>query len=452
MQKPSAWAAPLRRKHKLESKVSRFAWSPPAEPHLPDIATMKIEVINTGSELLLGRTVNTHLAFLGDSLFKLGLRVSHQICIPDGIEIRHTVEEALHRSEVLIITGGLGPTSDDITCETVASLLNRKLYQDEAVLKHIETIFSSRGLEVAAPNLSQALVPEGAEVLPNPHGTAPGIYLPAMPAESPHIFLLPGPPRELIPIFNDEVAPRLTKFQGAGFTAAEHRNFKIIGVGESNLADALDDELHALPGLEIGYCCHLGEVDVRLIGDPLVVEQAAQVIRGKFTREIVTESEQSLETIVVGLLTGKKQTVSTAESCTGGLIASTLTDVSGSSAVFNRGFVTYANDAKSELLCIPAELIEQHGAVSTETAVAMAEGCLKAGRADHALAVSGIAGPTGGSPEKPVGTVYIALASNCATTIVRRFHFPTDRSSFKIRTTRAALDLLRQRLQGFELS
>lgn len=413
---------------------------------------VKIEIINTGSELLLGRVVNTHLAFLGESLFKLGLRVSHQVCIPDGVEIRHTVEQALQWADVIIITGGLGPTTDDVTCETVASLLNRKLHQDKAVLKHIENIFSSRGLGVTPANLSQALIPEGAEVLPNPHGTAPGIYIPALAKVSPHIFLLPGPPRELVPIFNDEVAPRLSRIHDRESAPVCHRNFKIIGVGESHLADALDDEFHALPELEVGYCCRLGEVDVRLIGNDRVVEQGARVIRGKFTREIVAESEDALEKIVVDLLVEKKQTVSTAESCTGGLIASTLTDVSGSSAVFNRGFVTYANDAKSELLGIPAELIERHGAVSSETAGAMAEGCLSAGKADHALAVSGIAGPTGGSPDKPVGTVYIALASNNAATIVRRFYFPTDRSAFKIRTTRAALDLLRQRLQDFELS
>lgn len=413
---------------------------------------MKIEVINTGSELLLGRVVNTHLAFIGDSLFKLGLRVQRQICIPDGEEIRHAVEESLERAEIIIVTGGLGPTTDDITCETVASLLNRELHMDEAVLKYIGSIFSSRGLELTEPNKSQALIPDGAEVLHNANGTAPGIYLPAVSNQSPHIFLLPGPPRELIPLFNDEVVPRLSNLRGNDAASLTHHNFKIIGVGESNLAHALDDEFRALPELEIGYCCRLGEVDVRLIGNQNVVEQGAEIVRGKFARETVAESEDSLEQIVVGLLVEKKQSVSTAESCTGGLIASTITDAPGSSAIFNRGFITYANDAKSELLGIPAEFIEQHGAVSEETAHAMAEGCLQASKSKHAIAVSGIAGPTGGTPEKPVGTVYIALASKNEPTFVRRFYFPTDRSSFKIRTSRAALDLLRQRLQGFELS
>ena len=413
---------------------------------------MKIEVINTGSELLLGRVVNTHLAFIGDSLFRLGLRVQRQVCIPDGEEIRHAVEESMQRADVIIVTGGLGPTTDDITCEAVANLLNRDLHMDENVLKYIESIFSSRGLELTEPNKSQALIPDGAEVLHNPNGTAPGIYFPAVDNQSPHIFLLPGPPRELIPLFNDEVVPRLKKVRSSDSAALTHHNFKIIGVGESNLAHALDDEFLAIPNLEVGYCCRLGEVDVRLIGDKNDVDLAAKIVREKFSRETVAESEDSLEQVVVNLLIEKGQSVSTAESCTGGLIASTLTDVSGSSAVFNRGFITYANDAKSELLGIPAELIQKHSAVSEETARSMAEGCLQTSKANHAIAVSGIAGPTGGSPEKPVGTVYIALASENEPTFVRRFYFPTDRSSFKIRTTRAALDLLRQRILGFELS
>ncbi len=413
---------------------------------------MKIEVINTGSELLLGRVVNTHLAFIGDSLFKLGLRVQRQICIPDGEEIRKAVEESLGCADVIIVTGGLGPTTDDITCEAVASLLNRPLHQDDTVIKHIESIFSSRGLKLTEPNLSQALIPEGTEVLHNSNGTAPGVYFSAVSDQSPHIFLLPGPPRELIPLFNDEVVPRLRNLRNSEAASLTHHNFKIIGVGESNLAHALDDDFQAIPELEVGYCCRLGEVDVRLIGDANVVEQGAALIREKFARETVTESEDPLEKVVVDLLIKSKQYISTAESCTGGLIASTITDVSGSSEIFNRGFITYANNAKTELLGIPADLIQQHGAVSEETARAMAEGCLQASHSDHAIAVSGIAGPTGGTSDKPVGTVYIALASKNELTFVERFYFPVDRSSFKIRTTRAALDLLRQRLQGFELS
>lgn len=413
---------------------------------------MKIEVINTGSELLLGRVVNTHLAFIGDSLFKLGLRVQRQICIPDGTEIHHAIEEALERSEVIIVTGGLGPTTDDITCETVASLLNRQLHLDESVLNHIESLFSSRGLELTEPNKSQALIPEGAEVLHNTNGTAPGIYIPAVPHQSPHIFLLPGPPRELIPLFNEEVIPRMSLVRNSEAFEVFHSNFKIIGVGESNLAHALDDDFHAMPDLEVGYCCRLGEVDVRLIGEKNVVEQAANLVREKFSRETVAESEAPLEQVVVDLLIEKKQSVSTAESCTGGLIASTITDVSGSSSIFHRGFITYSNDAKAELLGVSIDLIEKYGAVSNETASAMAEGCLKVSKSTHAIAVSGIAGPSGGSPEKPVGTVHIALASENEPTFTGRFYFPTDRSSFKIRTTRTALNLLRQRLQGFELS
>ncbi len=413
---------------------------------------MKIEIINTGTELLLGRVVNTHLAFIGDALFKLGLRVQRQVCIPDGEQIRQALAESMELSDVIIVTGGLGPTTDDITCEITAKLLDRSLKIDQSVLDHIKNIFSSRGLELTDPNLSQALIPEGAEVLHNTKGTAPGIYLPAVAAQSPHIFLLPGPPRELIPLFNDEVVPRLANIRGNKTSPPGYHNFKIIGIGESSLAHALDDDFHSLPDLEVGYCCRLGEVDLRLIGNEKDLEQGAAFIRQKFKREIVAESEDPLEKIVADLLLGKKQTVSSAESCTGGLIASTITDVSGASEIFKRAYITYANEAKSEMLGIPLEFIEQHGAVSDETVRSMAEGCLRVSKADHALAVSGIAGPTGGSPEKPVGTVYIALASKNEVTFAHRFYFPLDRSSFKIRTTRAALNLLRQRLQGFVLS
>lgn len=410
---------------------------------------MRVEIVNTGTELLLGKVVNTHAAFFGEELFKLGLRVNRQTTIPDGEPIREVLIERFPHADILLITGGLGPTSDDITREIVSDLIDRPLRLDEAVWEEIRQFFIQRGREAAENNRRQAMVPEGGEVLSNPNGTAPGLYLPAEPGRWPHLFLLPGPPRELRPMWRDLVEPRLRQI--VGVTSLPWRNFRIHGIGESAIATVVEDRLAAIDGLEHGYCARPGEVDIRLIGTQAAIDSASAVIRGAFEQDIVTESEDSIEKVLVDWLTRLGQTVATAESCTGGLIAHTLTNVPGSSTVFPRGYVTYANEAKSDLLGVPAELLATHGAVSEPVATAMAEGCLAASGADHAIAVTGIAGPGGGSAEKPVGTVFIALASrrHDLPTIVRHERFAADRLSFKSRTTRAALDLLRRRLAGW---
>lgn len=413
---------------------------------------MRLEVVNTGTELLLGKVVNTHAAYFGQELFKLGLRVQRQTTIPDGDEIRTVLAEAFPRCDVILITGGLGPTSDDITREVVAEMLGRPLHLDEGILAPIHEMFRVRKLRQNLLNDRQAMVPEGAVVLENPHGTAPGLYLPADAGHgSPHLFLLPGPPRELKPMFADLVFPVLSRLLGEENEPPAWRNFRIYGVGESSLATKLEPLLATLPDLEIGYCARLGEVDLRLIGATLSIEKASVIVRREFPRDIVVESETSIEEVIVHLLSERGETVSTAESCTGGLIASTITDVPGSSAVFQRGYVTYANEAKMALLGVPVEMLEAHGAVSDEVVRAMAEGCLERSGADHALAVSGIAGPSGGSADKPVGTVHVAVATRGQSTFSKRYLYPVDRMSFKQRVTRLALDLLRRRLRGIDL-
>lgn len=414
---------------------------------------MRLEVVNTGTELLLGKVVNTHAAYFGQELFKLGLRVQRQTTIPDGAEIRAMLAEAFPRCDVILVTGGLGPTSDDITREIVAEMLGRTLRLDESVLATIHEMFRLRGLKQNPSNDRQAMVPEGAVVLANPHGTAPGLHLPADPAAgSPHLFLLPGPPRELKPMFAGLVFPALARLLGEGAPPPCWRNFRIYGVGESALASTLEPLLAGMAGLELGYCARLGEVDLRLIGTEAAVEAAAAMVRREFPRQIVVESEASIEQVVVDLLAERGETVATAESCTGGLVASTITDVPGSSAVFHRGYVTYSNEAKSSLLGVPADLVERHGAVSDETVRAMAAGCLERSGADHAIAVSGIAGPSGGSQEKPAGTVHVAIASRRdGEVFAKRYFFPVDRISFKQRVVRLALDLLRRRIRGIPL-
>jgi len=413
---------------------------------------MRIEVVNTGSELLLGKVINTHAGYFGQQLFKLGLRIQRQTTIPDGDDIRVVLSEAFPRCDIILVTGGLGPTSDDITREVVAEMLGRTLRLDQALLEMINEMFRRRGLKQNRLNDRQAMVPEGALVLDNPHGTAPGLYLPADPVVgSPHLFLLPGPPRELKPMYEALVGSAIAGLLGGDRVAPEWLNFKIFGVGESSLATALEPDFEKIPDLEVGYCARLGEVDLRLIGASAAVNEAAAFVRAGFAREIVTESEDTIEQVILDLLRGRGQTVSTAESCTGGAIASTITDVAGSSGIFERGYVTYSNEAKTEILGVPVAILEAHGAVSNETVEAMAVGCLAVSRADHAIAVSGIAGPGGGSEAKPVGTVHIAIASKEGGVFSKRYFFPVERISFKMRVTRQALDLLRRRLLGFPL-
>lgn len=411
---------------------------------------MRIEVINTGTELLLGKVVNTHIGFFGQELFKLGLRIQRQLTIPDGEDIKDALISAFPRSDVILITGGLGPTSDDVTRDVVAGLLGLRLDLREEVLEQVNAFFKSRGLVPNRSNDRQAMVPDGAEVLANPHGTAPGLYLPAG-ANSPHLFLLPGPPRELKPMFKNLVFPRIADLREDGKPPGVWHNFRIYGVGESFIAGELDPLFETDESVELGYCARLGEVDVRLIGESDAVEKAAEQVRRKYRGYIVAESEDPMEKVLVDLLTERGETIATAESCTGGEIASTITNVPGSSKVLLSGFVTYSNEAKATVLGVNPELIREHGAVSGPVVEQMVEGCLQVSGADNAVAVSGIAGPGGGSEEKPVGTVYLGIASRSGDTFVKRYFSPSDRKSFKLRTTRLAMDLIRRRLLGFPL-
>ena len=410
---------------------------------------MRIELINTGTELLLGSTVNTHLSWLGQQLLALGLRIGRQTAIPDGDVIREALAETVGRADAVIVTGGLGPTSDDITREIAADWLGIPLECDEAVTAHIAAYMAERGRPLNEPSRRQAMVPRGAEVLANPQGTAPGLYLPPLPVpgrgqSSPHLFLLPGPPRELMPMVRDHLLPRLAAMAPP---APAMRNFHLSGLGETQVAEALEAELTALGIPEIGYCARPGEVVLRVCGSPAQLAAAETMVAATFPQHFFSSSDETMEETVVGLLAKLGQCVALAESCTGGFVAHRITSVPGASRVLGRGYVTYANEAKSEMLGVPPETIATHGAVSAETAAAMATGCLTASRADHALSLTGIAGPDGGSAEKPVGTVFIGLASRgAAEPLVQRFQYRVDRTTFKQMASQAALDLLRRRL------
>ena len=416
---------------------------------MSQIVNMKIEIINTGTELLLGNTLNTHSAWFGRELFKLGLRIARQTTVPDGVAIRDTLQEVIGRADAVIVTGGLGPTSDDLTREITAEVLGLELITDEAALRSLEGFFALRGKPMVDANLKQALCPVGADILPNPNGTAPGIYVPPRlnGRSNCAVFLLPGPPRELYPMYHAEVVPRLRALAGVE-EIYQAQVLKFTGIGESDFHDGIDARLAAVPGLEYGYCAHIGEVDLRLIGDTAALEKGREIALARFEKFLISDDESSLEKTVVRLLKEHEMTIATAESCTGGLIANRITDVPGASEVFTHGFVTYANEAKSGVLGVSEQDIETHGAVSEVVARAMADGALQKSGASISVSVTGIAGPGGGSDEKPMGTAWIAVAMRGGPTEAFCVFHPRNRKDFKLAVSQAALEAVRRRMKA----
>ena len=411
-------------------------------------AVMRAILINTGTELLLGDVQDAHLAFIAREILPLGLRIDERRTVPDTDVIHRTLAELFPHCEILFVTGGLGPTTDDITREMVAESLGLELYQDPQLLAWLRERLQVRGIKWTAGIARQADVLPGARILPNENGSASGFYLKAninSRIPSPHVFVLPGPPRELQPMFKKFAMPILQSIVQVPFPV-ERRSYSIAGIGESLVEKAIGEKVLAIPGIELGYCARPGEVEVRIIGQPDAIQTADAIIRDELRVSIFSDSDQALEEVVVRLLKQRNETLAVAESCTGGLIANKITNVSGASEVFLAGYVTYANAAKSDVLGIDPKLIDKHGAVNEAIARAMAEGARARAASKYGLATTGIAGPTGGLEDKPVGTVYIALASGDSETVARKFFFPTDRETFKQLAAQAALDLLRRRL------
>ena len=409
---------------------------------------MRVVVLNTGTELLLGDVHDAHLAFIAREIFELGLRIEERRTVGDGTTIGETLRELFSRAEIIFVTGGLGPTSDDITRDVTAELLGLELREDAKLLASLKERLSVRGIKWVPSIARQALVPEGVQILPNENGSASGLYLKANinpEIRSPHIFLLPGPPRELQPMFRDSVISILGSIVKRPPTF-ERRFYKIACMGESLIEEAIGKKVLAISGAELGYCARPGEVDVRIIGERAALEQADQIVRAALGDAIFTTDDETLEEVLVKLLTKKKRTLAIAESCTGGLLADRITNVPGASAVFLAGYIVYSNEAKTSTLSVDSKLIEQRGAVSEEVVRAMAEKARVRAKSTYALATTGIAGPTGGSPDKPIGTVYIALASAGSKTIAKKFFFPSNRETFKQLAAQAALDLLRRKL------
>jgi nicotinamide-nucleotide amidase len=410
---------------------------------------MRVVVLNTGTELLLGDVQEAHLAFIAREILPLGLRINERRTVPDGPGIRDSLSELFGRSEIVFVTGGLGPTSDDITREMVAGLLGLELRQDAQLLGSLRQRLAARAIKWTSSIARQAEVPVGAQVLPNENGSASGLYLkaninPLIP--SPHLFVLPGPPRELQPMFRAFVMPVLRSIIQVP-ASIERRLYKIACLGESTIEETIGDKIFAVPGIELGYCARPGEVDVRIVGESDVVSQADAIIKKELGLSIFSADDETLEEVLVKLLTGRKETLAVAESCTGGLLANRITNVAGASAVFVAGYICYANEAKIDMLDVDPELIEKHGAVSEAVARALAEHARMRARSTYALATTGIAGPSGGSPEKPVGTVYIALARPDEV-VVERLFFPSDRETFKQMAAQTAFDLLRRKIIG----
>jgi nicotinamide-nucleotide amidase len=421
---------------------------------------MRIELINTGHELLLGRILNTHQQWICRQLADLGYEVSRQICVADDASsIQDAVRESLGRADLVIATGGLGPTSDDLTREMIARLLGRELAQDPAILAGIEDYFARRHGKMAASARIQAMVPAGARVLANANGTAPGLAIEVKPnpfriGGSPSwVVLLPGPPRELRPMFSDKVVPLLlTEFPPVEKFFS--RTLKTTGLGESLVEERIAGPLQPFlaKGLELGYCARIGEVEIRLAarggGAEALIAEAEAIARGLLRGLIYAVDDGTMEQTIVKSLTDHDKTVALAESCTGGLIAHRLTNVPGASVVLKCGLVTYSNEAKRDLLGVTEDAIAKEGAVSETVARQMAEGARRRCRTDYAIAVTGIAGPGGGSEAKPVGTVFIAVADAEGTVAKRKLN-PFDRETFKFVTSQQALDLLRRRMPGF---
>jgi len=443
---------------------------------------MNVEIVNTGSELMLGRVLNTHQQWLCRRLADLGHVVTRQVAIADtGSEIQNAVREALSRADLIITTGGLGPTSDDLTRELIAELLGKKLVKNPTVLAHIENFFAKRGRPRPAKTDVETFVPEGAEVFLNATGTAPGLAMRVdaggrhlTPALSPlladsqrgegdspssilhspssrWLIMLPGPPRELRPMFDTFVVPLIQReFADAIFIC---RTLLTTGIGESRVQEFVEADLQPLVkrGLEVGYCARPGAVDVRLVASGATAEklvsEAEAVVQRILGENIFGRDDQEIEQVVVKLLAQKKKTLALAESCTGGGLAQKITDVPGASEIFLGGVVSYANSAKEKFLGVRAETLVAHGAVSEAVAREMAVGAREKFGSDFAIAVTGIAGPSGGTADKPVGTVFIALAT-ANSVAVKKFLNVWDRATFKQVTATQALEWMRRTLSA----
>jgi nicotinamide-nucleotide amidase len=412
---------------------------------------VKLELLTIGTELLLGYTLDTNAVELGRALAAAGAELARRTTVPDRPDaIRAGVAEALDRTGFVVTTGGLGPTRDDMTKRAVAELLGKRLVLDEPLLASLEARFRRLGRPMPAINRTQAEVPEGATVLPNPRGTAPGLWLEDDRGRV--VVLLPGVPREMRGLLIDEVLPRLVARQDGERRVVRSRTVRTTGIAESALAERVGPiESDILP-LTLAYLPSVDGVDLRATAWRLEprdaetrLDRVAQQLTAAAGEHYYGADDADLAAVVLDQLRRGRHRLGIAESCTGGMVAERVTSIPGASDTFIGGVVAYADVVKTAALKVPLETLEAHGAVSEETVRAMAEGAQRLFSADCTIAVTGIAGPGGGTPEKPVGTVWLAARVHTTTQAVKRL-LPGDREEIRRRSAQAGLDLLRRLL------
>ncbi len=407
---------------------------------------MTVEIIAVGTEILLGNIVNTNAAYLAEKCAMLGLSCYHQDVVGDNEErLSETLKLALSRSDIVLLSGGLGPTQDDLTKEVAAKVCGKELYLHEPSKEAIRQFFAERKLEITENNWKQAMVPEGCIVVENPGGTAPGII---MVENGKHVVLMPGPPGELIPMFERSIMPYLS---GLTNGVIYSQTVKICGVGESKAESMIEDLVDAQNNPTIATYAKTGEVHLRVTSTApdekeakKLVKPVVKELKGRFGNHVyTTDNDVTLEKAVVDLLMANKLTACTVESCTGGMLSARLINVPGVSEVFKSGYVTYSNKSKRRLLGIKKNLLLKHGAVSEQIAREMAKTAAALARTDVSVSTTGIAGPDGGTPEKPVGLVYIGC-NVCGRITVKECHFHGSREKIRESTVAAALSLMRE--------
>jgi nicotinamide-nucleotide amidase len=414
---------------------------------------VKAEILTIGDEVMRGEIVDTNKSFLADRLLGLDIETHFQTSVRDDPPAMiDAFQRAATRSEIALVSGGLGPTRDDLTAAVLAEAFGLELALDEAALETIRSFFRSRGREMTENNVSQARFPEDADVLPNPLGTAPGFSI----AQGiTRFFCLPGVPNEMRRMMDEQVLPRIEATRGEGL-AVRARLIRTFGMGESTLDDELKD-IAASGDVSLGFRTSFPDNYLRPLARAASAEQAeatldriCDAIKQRLGPLVYGEDQQTLDAVVGQMLTERGLTIAVAESCTGGLIASRITDNPGSSTYFAGGVVAYSDAAKSALLGVPAATLEEHGAVSDPVVRAMAEGVRERFGVDIGVATTGISGPDGGTATKPVGLVHIALAREGAV-YAESFVFRMDRARHRLLTSQIALDWVRRTLLGVEL-
>ncbi|MDQ3322367.1 MAG: competence/damage-inducible protein A [Acidobacteriota bacterium] len=406
------------------------------------------EIIAIGSELLTPTKTDTNSLWLTEKLNEIGIEVKLKTVVGDDeARLEETIKDALRRSDIVISTGGLGPTEDDITRKISARAVNKELVFSDEVLAEVRKRFEQMNREMPEINRRQAYIIDGARVLPNPNGSAVGM---SYETGNKLLVILPGPPRENQPMFENFILPKLREKAGEVFV--KRRVLRVAGMGESAVDEKIAPIYLKYENPQTTILFNRSEIEIHLTAQgktepeaETLLEEVAAKIAGALGSSVFSVNNETMEEVVGKLLTANKKTLSIAESCTGGLIAERLTEVSGSSAYFIEGAITYADEAKIRNLNVPAELIEKHGAVSAEVAKAMAKGMRERARTDYAVSVTGIAGPNGGSEEKPVGLVFIGFADENEIKSIK-INLPGDRYLIRWRASQSALDYLRRQI------